>query len=417
MGWDIGGVVNGARNWVGNRLDDAEHAKDWVGEKIEGGIESAEHGIDGFRQDLVAFGEEHGGFVGKSIAQGISDDIGVLEGGTLAVYDMGKGVVQLADGLGKLTNPMEWATHGERNLQRLESAGRAVETLGNLTSPVAWATNPRGNLKTAETLWNGVTAGYQDAAKNGDWSKFAGRAVVDVGSLFIGVGEANAALKGAEGASVVARVGETGEALNVVDKVADGTRVLSEVDKAADAGKLAEGTADAGKVSRADSVLSQAMKDEITAIPKGARPEPSAYLSESYISEHLAQFDEGASRFMPKESLDSWGIAQKDGTSFVMPKSEADAIEAAANRGDLSYVEDALGLKEGFFSEGDLVRVDIPNPRALNLRIPSGNEAGANSFWIPGGKLPGGASEAVVDAGNLADSRYSTHIVNVADGH
>lgn len=229
MGIDIGGIVSGARDWAGDRLDDVEHAKDWVGDKIEGGVQAAEDGIDGFRDDLVDFGEQRGGIVGKTLAQGISDDIGVLEGGTLAVYDMGKGLVQLADGVGKLTNPVEWAIHGDRNLQRLETAGRAVETIGNLTSPVAWATDPGGNARTAEALWNGVTAGYQDAARDGDWSKFAGRAVVDVGSLFIGAGEANAALKGAEGASVVARVGETGEALNVVDKAADGARVADEL--------------------------------------------------------------------------------------------------------------------------------------------------------------------------------------------
>lgn len=33
----------------------------------------------------------------------------------------------------------------------------------------------------------------------------------------------------------------------------------------------------------------------------------------------------------------------------------------------------------------------------LNLRIPSGNEAGANSHWIPGGKTDGGVPEAITD--------------------
>jgi filamentous hemagglutinin len=42
--------------------------------------------------------------------------------------------------------------------------------------------------------------------------------------------------------------------------------------------------------------------------------------------------------------------------------------------------------------------VDITNPRELQLRIPSGNEAGANDLWIPGGRLPNGNSEAIVDA-------------------
>lgn len=43
------------------------------------------------------------------------------------------------------------------------------------------------------------------------------------------------------------------------------------------------------------------------------------------------------------------------------------------------------------------VRVDIPNSQ--NIRIPSGNEAGAwPGYWMPGGYTkPGGVREAVVD--------------------
>jgi hypothetical protein len=33
----------------------------------------------------------------------------------------------------------------------------------------------------------------------------------------------------------------------------------------------------------------------------------------------------------------------------------------------------------------------------LNLRIPSGNEAGVNNHWLPGGQTSGGISEAVVN--------------------
>ncbi len=398
MGIDIGGALSSARSWVGDRLDDVEGAKDWVGEKIDGAVQSAEEGIDGFRHDLVQFGEDHGGIVGRTLAQGVSDSIGLTEGATLAVYDMGKGVVQLADGAGKLANPLEWATHGDRNLQRLESTGQALQTLHNLGDPVAWATNPGGNVETAKALWNGVTEGYQDAARDGDWSKFSGRLVVDVGSLFVGAGEANAAIKGAEGASVLGRLGEGGEAVNALDKLADGSRAL---DLAADAGRGAD-------------VLSDAAKAEVLAIPKGTRPNPAEYLSKSHIEQHLAQFDDGAARFMPPSNLEKYGIAQRDGSSFVIPKSEADRIEAAANRGDLAAVEEALGLKPGFFSGGgELKRVDIPNPRELGLRVPDGNEAGASDLWIPGGQLPNGIPEAVIDAGGLPESRYAVRNVEI----
>lgn len=404
-------ALGDARDWVGARLDDVDHAKDWVGGKIDGAVHTAEHAVDGFRHDLVDFGEQHGGVVGKAIAQTVSDDIGLVEGGSLAVYDMGKGVVQLADGASKLVNPLEWATHGDRNLQRLETAGKAAETLGNLANPVAWATNPEGNANTAKALWNGVTAGYQDAAKSGDWSKFIGRGVVDIGSFFIGAGEANAAIKGAEGASVVARVGE---GANALDKAADGAKAiegLNDVAKGADAAKAADGAKAVDGMVDVGKTLSQSKIDEIVALPKGARPDPVTYLSPSYISDHLAQFDDGATRFMTSNNLSKYGIGQADGTSFVMPKGEADAL-LASTKGNPRALEKALGLPDNFLDSNSLVRVDIPKPEDLHLRIPSGNEAGANSQWIPGGKLPTGNSEAVIDVGGIPNTRYSTAAVN-----
>jgi hypothetical protein len=33
--------------------------------------------------------------------------------------------------------------------------------------------------------------------------------------------------------------------------------------------------------------------------------------------------------------------------------------------------------------------------------MPSGNEAGANEYWLPGGRLPEGMPEAVVDGSGV----------------
>jgi hypothetical protein len=142
--------------------------------------------------------------------------------------------------------------------------------------------------------------------------------------------------------------------------------------------------------------LDQATKDRIKAIPKGQRPDPSTYMTPDQINEHLAKFDKGASRFMTQGNLTKYGPSQRDGTSFMMPSSEADAVLAKAN-GDPEKLEDALGLPRGTLNNNPLVRVDVPSPRQLGLRVPSGNEAGANDLWIPGGKLPDGTSEAVLD--------------------
>ncbi len=166
-----------------------------------------------------------------------------------------------------------------------------------------------------------------------------------------------------------------------------------------------------------NSGLTQSQIDDIVNIPKGSRPEPSTYLSQEYIDAHLAQFDDGASIIMTKEQYinyvkgsDYIGI-QSDGTQFVMPKNYCDDIANIAN-GDISIYEKSLGFDIGHFEDGGgLARIDIENIEGLNLRMPSGNEAGANSHWIPGGKTDGGVSEAITDLiPNVSDNIKITEI-------
>ena len=114
-------------------------------------------------------------------------------------------------------------------------------------------------------------------------------------------------------------------------------------------------------------------------------------------------FDDGASIIMTKRQYIAYvkgnptiGIPI-DGTQFVLPKSYCDDIASKAI-GDITYYEKALGFDIGYFSDGGgLIRIDIDNLDGLNLRIPSGNEAGVNNHWIPGGKTEGGIPEAITD--------------------
>ena len=164
-------------------------------------------------------------------------------------------------------------------------------------------------------------------------------------------------------------------------------------------------TAAASPAAATDAPLDQATTDRIKAIPKGSRPDPSTYMSKDQIDAHLAKFDKGATRFMTQGNLAKYGPSQRDGTSFMMPSSEADALLAKAG-GDPNALEDALGLPRGTLENNPLVRVDVPSPRSCGLRVPSGNEAGANDLWIPGGKLPGGTSEAVIDLGKAPPGTF-----------
>jgi hypothetical protein len=216
MSWDVVGSLGKAVGWV---HDKADEAVDTAGHAVDGAVHAAEHGVDDARKAIVDFGDHHGGVVGQFVAHNLSDSIGLVEGAGLAVYDAGSGLATMARGLGRLTDPVEWAMHPDRNIARAQTAGNALTAMAKLGSPVEWALHTKENATTAKALWNGVTAGYQDAAKSGDWSKFAGRAVVDVGSFFIGAGEANAAVKGAEGANAAVHAAE---GLNATTHAAEG---------------------------------------------------------------------------------------------------------------------------------------------------------------------------------------------------
>ncbi len=61
-------------------------------------------------------------------------------------------------------------------------------------------------------------------------------------------------------------------------------------------------------------------KQKVLDLPKGSRPNPSTYLDQKYIDEHLAKFNDGASYLVPKDALDRFGrnpVGRTDG-KFVM---------------------------------------------------------------------------------------------------
>ncbi|KUI25590.1 hypothetical protein AU196_22535 [Mycobacterium sp. IS-1742] len=151
------------------------------------------------------------------------------------------------------------------------------------------------------------------------------------------------------------------------------------------------------------NVLSEETRQEIQAIDKGNRPDPSEYLPQEFIEHHLEKFDEGASRFMTAEALEDFGIGHRDGTTFVFPTRELETLMETTG-GDRRALEQALGLPNGYFDVDGVVRVDVPEPSNFDLRIPSGNEAGANDQWIPGGFLPTGMPEAVIDGAAVPSS-------------
>lgn len=148
--------------------------------------------------------------------------------------------------------------------------------------------------------------------------------------------------------------------------------------------------------------LTEEQTQAILAVAKGERPDPSAYLDKKYMRQHLKKFRDGVSFVMGLDSYVMYVVARKfvgreDNSCFVMPKYVCDDIARIA-QGDLAVYEQALGFTPGYFQgHGGLVRLDVIEVADLHVRIPSGNEAGANSYWLPGGYTSGGVPEAVTD--------------------
>lgn len=159
----------------------------------------------------------------------------------------------------------------------------------------------------------------------------------------------------------------------------------------------------AGRGMFSDAIMAVAKKtgvspeklQSIVDLGRGARPDPSTYLSKSYIADHLARFDEGAIRFGSRSSYNQYGTLGPSG-GFVMSKREFERVMNEA-QGDLRKVEEMLGLDKNYLSGSDTMIMFIDKKDFTNLKMPSGNEGGANQHWIPGGVTSGGVNEAVMD--------------------
>ncbi|SDX05832.1 hypothetical protein SAMN04489725_1444 [Alicyclobacillus hesperidum] len=137
--------------------------------------------------------------------------------------------------------------------------------------------------------------------------------------------------------------------------------------------------------------LDEAQIEAIKSIKKGERPDPSTYLSPEYIESHLNLFKNGVAKIAAQDP--NGKIVGGPTGTFVMPKDIADKLIAQSD-GDVSKLESLLGLDKGTLGK-EPVRIDIDHPDGL--RMPSGNELGANHQWIPGGYTSGGIPEAVID--------------------
>jgi hypothetical protein len=221
-------------NAVATVVRDADAKKQQIGAWIDAKEQQLEHKVDEGRAWL----RENGG-VAEKVA---SDQIGLVEGVGTSLYGAGKGIVQLADGVTSLTNPLEWAANTGANVARLKSAGETVESLGkiaNLVQPTSWLTDPKGNAQLAGKLWDSAATSF-----NKDPAKFIGNAAGTVGLFFVPGGEGAAVGDVGRAAAIT---GDVGKAAAITGDVGKATGVTGDVGRAT---AVAEDTGEVAAVTR-----------------------------------------------------------------------------------------------------------------------------------------------------------------------
>ncbi|EXU77415.1 PAAR domain-containing protein [Erwinia mallotivora] len=153
--------------------------------------------------------------------------------------------------------------------------------------------------------------------------------------------------------------------------------------------------------------ISKAKFDEIVEMEKGTRPDPDTYLPKDYVENHLKEFESGSSRIVTRSSFEDYGIGKPDAgrSEFVLSKDNAMNI-INESKGDPIAIANKLGIPEGQLQNDSLVLVEFKPTELYNPKIPSGNEWGANTQWLPGGKLPKGDLEAVVHTENMINGQH-----------
>lgn len=170
----------------------------------------------------------------------------------------------------------------------------------------------------------------------------------------------------------------------------------------------------AARLTAAD-IVKNGMKDgwtieRVLSFPKGKRPPPTEYLKPEYIAAHLKEFEEGVSFICPQGIIDDYGskLGRADGVYVISTKRMEELM--ATTKGDMALIEKELAIPEGDWQSRVMCRVDVKLPKDFDLRMPSGNEEGANEFFKPGGFTANGVPEAVINP--IPAAKYTFKAIN-----
>ncbi len=140
-------------------------------------------------------------------------------------------------------------------------------------------------------------------------------------------------------------------------------------------------------------------KERVLAYPKGSRPDPTTYLTETYVTDHINRFKQEGGAFMVVEDWIEKGTFNAFPLrKFVMLRSDMEKVmNKYYQTGRVEDIEDALGYRRGDLKglSADIHIIYVDSTK-YKFELPNGNEIGANDLWEPGAKTSGGFRECVI---------------------
>lgn len=238
---DVGSAISGGVQWAEDGITSGVHsAEDWVNQ--------GSHALASTVSDVPVLG---------TLAEGAADYVstnaevlgGVVGGATSLVGGVVNAVAHPLDTVSGLEALAEHVPFTGDLLRVGHNAINVVEGRESIGDAMDHSFNPMTIASDDATFWGAMGSAiidpYRMSIDEGRYGEVAGRAAFDIGSLLLGAGEANAAVKGTEVAADAARASEVAaDAARAGEVAADAGRT-GEV--AADAGRTGEVAADAGR--------------------------------------------------------------------------------------------------------------------------------------------------------------------------
>jgi Peptidase_C39 like family len=290
--WVDGALHQGANLWKG--AQDWGHKAQKFTEAIPGWIDHHVDQLTKGRANLVhaaAKQLEHIPVVGKAaqafawfdnkvgeFGGGVLKGAGSMVGGVANMVthpvETGKGLFAMAEHVpvmgGLVPNPLKLLHAGT------DIIFNGADPKTRLQTVMDPAKSLEDDKKFGKALVEGFIEPYKKSWSEGKYFEVAGRAAFDVGSLFIGAGEANAAIKTAEVASVASKAGKASEVANVARKTGEAAEVANATSKTTEVANVADKTEKATEVASTTGKIQKAAggaNAESTRIPRNGKRE------------------------------------------------------------------------------------------------------------------------------------------------